>query len=237
MILGDFGWFWLHIGSILASFWSPNGLWDDFVLCWGEDWGSECRFIEILRILGSLLGVILAPKSVKKTPQNRDDIFRCFGEHFWHFLESKNDQFWGENRHFPRESCEMGEHVIFNTPPTKFTHFYGCQGAKIREKTPPGPLWNRSHFKADFWEHFCGILVPIWAPFWHQKPPKIDTRKLLIFGVLLDPPRGEDRRRSAWRESVPRLWENTHFPQKQAYRVGVVQIGQKPVWLHPLEVG
>ena len=84
----------------------------------------------------------------------------------------------------------MGEHVIFNTPPTKFAHFYGCQGAKIREKTPPGPLWNRSHFKADFWEHFCGILVPIWTPFWHQKPPKIDTRKLLIFGVLLDPPGG-----------------------------------------------
>ena len=123
----------------------------------------------------------------------------------------------------------MGEHVIFNTPPTKFAHFYGCQGAKIREKTPPGPLWNRSHFKADFWEHFCGILVPIWAPFWHQKPPKIDTRKLLIFGVLLDPPGGITDGVGDGRGRVPRMWENTHFPQKQAYRVGVVQIGQKPV--------
>ena len=88
MIWGDLVRFWLHIGSILASFWSPNGLWDDFVLCWGEGWGSECRFIKILRILGTLLGVILAPKSVKKTPQNRDDIFRCFGEHFWLFFFS-----------------------------------------------------------------------------------------------------------------------------------------------------
>ena len=171
----------------------------------------------------------MAPKSVKKTHQNRDDILRCFGEHFCHFLESKNDKFWGENRHFPRESCEIGEHVIFNTPPTKFTHFYGCQGAKIREKTPPGSLWNRSHFKADFWKHFCGILVPIWTPFWHQKPLKIDTRKLLIFGVLLDPPGGEDRRRGGRKRERPRMWENTQFPQKQAYRVGVVQICQKPV--------
>ena len=161
MILGDFGWFWLHIGSILASFWSPNGLWDDFVLCWGEDWGSECRFIEILRILGSLLGVILAPKSVKKTHQNRDDILRCFGEHFWHFLESKNVQFWGENRHFPRESCEMGEHVIFNTPPTKFTHFYGCQGAKIREKHLQGPFGTVLILRLIF----GSIFVEFWCPF------------------------------------------------------------------------
>ena len=135
-------------------------------------------------------------------------------------MESKNVQIWDENRHFPRESCEMGEHVIFNTPPTKFAHFDGCQGAKIREKTPPGPLWNRSHFKADFWEHFCGILVPIWAPFWHQKPPKIDIRKLLIFGVLLDPPRGEVPRRRDGRGRVPRMWENTHFPPKSGFSCG-----------------
>ena len=70
----------------MASFWSPNGLWDDFVLCWGEDWGSECRFIEILRILGSLWEVILAPKGDKKHPK--------IGKIFLGVLGSIFDTFW-----------------------------------------------------------------------------------------------------------------------------------------------
>ena len=118
----------------MASFWSPNGLWDDFVLCWGEDWGSERRFIEILRILGSLLGVILAPKGDKKHTKIGTIFLGVLGSIFDTFWSPKMTNFGGENRHFPRESCEMGEHVIFNTPPTKFAHFYGCQGANIREK-------------------------------------------------------------------------------------------------------
>ena len=58
-------------------------------------------------------------------------MFIGFGEFFCHALGSNNVNFGGGNSHFPGESGEKGEHVIFDDCCTFSLDFLGPQETEI----------------------------------------------------------------------------------------------------------